>query len=163
MTAHTCLFCKSPEVAFVEILVWDGRMQQARELLLQGVCGAHAAGVKAHPSQGGAAANPKASIFTLYPELAGRIPRMRAMHRTQFTARDEHGTLPTLSAAPALELSVGMRLYKYDSPEGGMVRAARDKAVNTAVAGVHDGLDIEIERVPDEAALLEVVRDQAKR
>jgi len=136
-----CLFCNAAESCLVELLAWDAKTQRARDLLLQGVCVMHATETAAHPND--------PTVRVLHPYFEARRDRLAALHRGQFP-EDE------------LPLRFGQRYFPLDSLEGAMVRAARDKRIDRSAATVHAAPAIEVERVPDLAALAEVIRDASK-
>jgi hypothetical protein len=138
-----CRFCEAEESCFVELVAWDAQRQRARELLLQGLCAMHAGDMPEHGRD--------PSVFELHPAFQNRLGRLAILHAQQFETTE------------TVELRFGQRYFRLDSPEGAMVRAARDKAIDRSVAVVHDGAaPIEIERVPDLAALNEVISGWTK-
>lgn len=135
-----CLFCASPEACFVELLAWNANEERSRSLLLQGLCTAHASEMPDHPD------DPTVSV--LHPRFRDRVAHLRTLHEQAFEGR-------------VLPLVFGQRYFALDSPQGAMVRAARDKQVDLRAAKVH-APKIQIDRVPDKAALEKVMRDWAK-
>jgi hypothetical protein len=139
-----CRFCDAEESCFVELLAWDVERQRARELLLQGVCMMHANDMPPHPRD--------PTVFQMHPAYEDRIERLGMLHAAQFVRADFE----------AYELRFGQQYFPLDSLEGSMVKAARGGHVDKAVAHIVEPDAIPIERVPDEAALAEVMRDAAK-
>ena len=116
-----CIFCDREESGYVELVAWNYKGERARELLLRGVCMEHYAAGLPHPHA--------VDLFPLGFALRDRIPRLKALHRSQFKLG-----YPGFTGEA---LDYGMRFFPYDSLEGGMVRAARGGHVDTTKAAVH--------------------------